>query len=164
MTDLDERVSSAQRSYRLRTAKLARSETNLREADEKLSQLFDLTFKYPDAARAKFARLIKSRGLKRAVDKMKSKPTDAVPGWKALKGEFKITSGPTRERELAIENLQQIDRTYRAVEEAQIEHMLAKRLQDSAKQALARLQRELPMIEPQPINQIIRQKRKLRQT
>jgi hypothetical protein len=139
-------LASAQRSYNLRMARLQRAEQKLTEASEALTQLFDLTFAHPDAARTKFSELVQKRGLKYAVSKMASKPTDVVPQWKALRGKHTILTGPTRERESARENLIQLTHSYRHVEEAQREKLLAERLFQTAQANLQHQQDNQPVI------------------
>ena len=124
--------AEARRSYELRLNRLKRAERQLSEANQELSLLFDVTFKHPDAARAKFA------------------------------GEFQILNGPNREKELALENLNQISVCYRKAEEAQSAKLLAERMLDSAKQILHQQQSQMPVIEQKP--EPTRQRRRLRQT
>lgn len=151
---------SAQRSYNLRIGRLQRAEQKLADASEELTQLFELTFANPDAARAKFSELVQKRGLKYAVTKMSSKPTDIVPQWKALRGQHAVLTGPTRERERARENLTQLTSSYRQVEEAQREKLLAERLLETAQANLQKQQNNQPVLQQQPAN---RQMRKLGQ-
>lgn len=154
-------LAAAQRSYQLRASRLKRAESQLAEASQDLSLLFDMTFKYPDPARAKFSEMLKQRGLKYAAQKMCSSPADVVPKWKALRGEFQILNGPNREKEVALENLKQIPARYRKLEEAQTAKLLAERMLETADQNLRQLQNTMPVIEQKP--KPSRQRRQLRQ-
>lgn len=161
MSDSDAELAAAQRSYDLRARRLERASGHVTEATAGLNQLFSMTFKYPDAARAKFAELVKKRGLNHSVKTMHSDPTDIVPKWKALRGEHGVINGPNREKELAISNLQKISGVYLKAEEAHAGKLLAERLLDTAKENLERLQNDMPVKEHKP--EPTRQKRRLRQ-